>query len=86
MEAELLEPETQHDASAFPAVASSVVVGVHDEADLALAVLVAGIEQAEVADQPARRPEVGGQVQAVALLVDRDLGLPAPEHLARLVA
>ncbi len=61
------------------------MVGVHHEPDLALAVLLAREEQAEMTDERTTGSQVRSQVEAVAVAIDRGLQLARLDHLPCLV-
>ena len=84
VQAEVVERDAQQRPSHLGRIAETLMVGVHDVADLALQMLLALEAQHDVADDLARLDRLGGHRQEVALRADRrrrDLQLEAVPYL-----
>src|SRR5206468_2065234 len=83
---EAVEAQPEHHLGRLRGQAPSLVLGVEDEPDLALAVLPAQPLQAHLPDHPADLPPDDREDQAVALLLERGQAKLAVEVLLDLYA
>jgi hypothetical protein len=82
---EVLEPEGEHGLGGLGGEAAASVVGVNDEPELALPMLLASPAQADLAEQRAAVALHDGEAESVTLGLDRRHPGLLPEHAADLL-